>query len=160
MINLTHLHLQRDKHQNKALEAKICHSKSDLRTRFPRSSHNNNLIHGIRGFLKCSNVWQPRRSGGGKRSSKRGRGKPEGGSEGDGGGAPDQPTGGRKCVTSQIRLRNLCLKFTGGLVSASGGGCTSRVCPHATHKSGLYLDGADCLPLFQKSTYKSRYTFR
>ena len=24
---------------------------------------------------------------------------------------------GRKCVASQIRLRNLCMKFTGGLVS-------------------------------------------
>lgn len=37
--------------------------------------------------------------------------------------------GGRKCVTSQIRLRNLCMKFTGGLVSL-GGGCMSRVSPH------------------------------
>lgn len=29
--------------------------------------------------------------------------------------------GGRKCVTSQIRLRNLCMKFTGGLVSVGVG---------------------------------------
>lgn len=28
---------------------------------------------------------------------------------------------GRKCVTSQIRLRNLCLKFTGVLVSPGVG---------------------------------------
>lgn len=28
---------------------------------------------------------------------------------------------GRKCVTSQIRLRNLCMKFTGGLVSLGVG---------------------------------------
>lgn len=50
-------------------------------------------------------------------------------------GLPTKRLGGRKCVTSQIRLRNLCMKFTGGLVSASGGGCTSRVCPHSTDKS-------------------------
>lgn len=29
--------------------------------------------------------------------------------------------GGRKCVTSQIRLRNLCMKFTGGLISLGAG---------------------------------------
>lgn len=58
----------------------------------------------------------------GRRRSLRGEGNKRGGHrETLSGGAWDWV--GRKCVTSQIRLRNLCMKFTGGLVSLGAGAC-------------------------------------